>query len=108
MNNYDRVNAPPPDGIETKRAHIVGGGIAGLATVAFLVDDAHMPGENITIYEASAVNGGSLDAVWDPQAAGYKNRGSRMFERYYECLYYLCEKIPSTQTPALSRSSSGR
>ena len=33
----------PPEGIENKRAHIVGGGIAGLATAAFLVDDAHMP-----------------------------------------------------------------
>ena len=22
-----------------------------------------------------------------------------MFERYYECLSYLCGKIPSTQTP---------
>jgi oleate hydratase len=102
MRNFDRVNARPPAGIETKRAHIVGGGIAGLATAAFLVDDAHMPGESITIYEASAVNGGSLDAVWDPDAAKYKNRGSRMFERRYECLSYLMEKIPSIQTPGLT------
>ena len=39
---------------------------------------------------------------WMPPATpshGYKNRGSRMFERHYECLYYLCGKIPSTQTP---------
>jgi oleate hydratase len=99
MKNFDRINAPPPEGIESKRAHIVGGGIAGLATAAFLVDDAHLPGENITIYEASAVNGGCLDAVWDPKGAGYKNRGSRMFERRYECLSYLMEKIPSIQTP---------
>ena len=99
MKNFDRINALPPEGIESKRAHIIGGGIAGFATAAFLVDDAHMPGENITIYEASAVNGGGLDAVWDPKAAGYKNRGSRMFERRYECLSYLMEKIPSIQTP---------
>lgn len=99
MKNFDRINAPPPEGIEIKRAHIIGGGIAGLATAVFLVDDAHMPGENITVYEASAVSGGCLDAVWDPKAAGYKNRGSRMFERRYECLSYLMEKVPSIQTP---------
>ena len=28
MRNHDRINALPPAGIETKRAHIVGGGIA--------------------------------------------------------------------------------
>jgi oleate hydratase len=99
MKNYDRINALPPKGIERKRAHIVGGGIAGFATAAFLIDDAHMPGENITIYESAVMNGGCLDAHWDPKAEGYKNRGSRMFERRYECLFYLMEKIPSTQTP---------
>ena len=62
MKNYDRINALPPKGIERKRAHIVGGGIAGFATAAFLIDDAHMPGENITIYEAEKVHGGCLDA----------------------------------------------
>jgi myosin-crossreactive antigen len=44
MRNYDRINALPPEGINEKRAHIIGGGIAGLAAAAFLVDDAHMPG----------------------------------------------------------------
>ena len=62
MKNYDRINALPPKGIERKQAHIVGGGIAGFATAAFLIDDAHMPGENITIYEAEQVHGGCLDA----------------------------------------------
>jgi myosin-crossreactive antigen len=40
MKNYDRINALPPKDIERKRAHIVGGGIAGFATAAFLIDDA--------------------------------------------------------------------
>ena len=99
MKNYDRFNALPPKGIEGKRAHIVGGGIAGFATAAFLIDDAHMPAENITIYESAAVHGGCLDAHWDAKSARFKNRGSRMFERRYECLSYLMEKIPSIQTP---------
>jgi oleate hydratase len=99
MKNYDRINAVPPEGIERKHAHIVGGGIAGLATGVFLVDEAHMPGENVTIYEAAALNGGCLDAAWDAKSAAFRNRGSRMFERRYECLSYLMERIPSTQTP---------
>ena len=85
MKNYYRINAMPPKGIERKRAHIVGGGIAGLATAVFLVDEAHMPGEKITIYESKALNGGCLEAAWDPKSARYRNPGSRMFERRYEC-----------------------
>ena len=97
MKNYDRINALPPKGIERKKAHIVGGGIAGFATAAFLIDDAHMPGENITIYEAEKVHGGCLDAARFEK--GYKNRGSRMWERRYECTYFLLGKIPSIDTP---------
>ena len=41
--------------------------------------------------------GGSLDAYSD-HPDGYKNRGSRMRETHYECLWYLCGKIPSLQT----------
>jgi myosin-crossreactive antigen len=72
MKNYDRLNALPPDGIERKRAHIIGGGIAGFATAAFLIDDAHMPGENITIYEAAELPVGCLDC--DPRAKRRDNR----------------------------------
>jgi oleate hydratase len=42
MRNYDRVNELPPKGIKDKRAHIIGGGIAGLSAAAFLVSDAGM------------------------------------------------------------------
>ena len=52
MRNCDRINARPPEGIERKRAHILGGGIAGLAAAAFLVDDAYLPSANVTVYEA--------------------------------------------------------
>ncbi|HUL51739.1 MAG TPA: oleate hydratase [Verrucomicrobiae bacterium] len=100
MRNYDRANVQPPKDIERKRAHIVGGGIAGFATAAFLIDDAHMPAENITIYEAEQVHGGCLDAHRFEK--GYRNRGSRMWERRYECTYYLLGKIPSIDNPALT------
>ena len=98
MKNYDRINALPPKDIERKKAHIVGGGIAGFSTAVFLIDDAHMPAENITIYESEELSGGCLDAI-SVGKTGYRNRGSRMWERRYECLYYLMEKIPSIYTP---------
>lgn len=31
MRNYDRVNTRKPEGIDSKKAYIVGGGIAGLS-----------------------------------------------------------------------------
>lgn len=103
MRNYDRAKVPVPKDIGRKKAHIIGGGIAGFATAAFLVEDCGMPGENITIYEADKVNGGCLDAHRLPETAkGYRNRGSRMWEHRYECTYYLLEKIPSLDTPGLS------
>ena len=67
MRNYDRINALPPKGIEDMSAHIIGGGIAGLAAAAFLVTDAHMPPGNVTVYETLSVLGGSMDAAGDAQ-----------------------------------------
>jgi hypothetical protein len=37
MENYIRINAPPPPGIENKHAHIVGGGVAADLAIAALV-----------------------------------------------------------------------
>ena len=98
MNIYRTFyHAPAPEGIERKKAYIVGGGIAGLATAAFLIDDAHMPAENITILEKSLVVGGSMDGT--ENESGYLCRGERELEPYMECLWYLCSKIPSLDTP---------
>jgi oleate hydratase len=101
MRNYDRINVLPPEGIERKRAHIIGGGIAGLAAAAFLVDDAHMLGNRVTVYELLDVLGGALDAGGDPQT-GYTGRGERELEASHECLWYLLSKIPSPDTPGLT------
>jgi oleate hydratase len=98
MRNYDRINAPPPPGIEQKRAHIVGGGIAGLAAAAFLATDAHLPAERITVYESLPRVGGSMDADAS-HGARYTSRGERELEVWMECLWYLCSKVPSLETP---------
>ena len=62
MRNYDRINVLPPRNIEKKRAHIIGGGIAGLAAAPFLVDDAHMLGHRVIVYESLDVLGAAVDA----------------------------------------------
>lgn len=96
MNIYTTMYHPhEPAGIKGRKAHIVGGGIAGLATAVFLIDDAKMPGKNITIYEKKPVMGGSMDGTRNEQ--GYLCRAERELEPYMECLWYLCSKIPSLE-----------
>ncbi len=94
MRNYDRVHPRKPEGIENKRAYIVGGGIAGLSAAAFLVRDAQMPGKNITVFDQLPVFGGSMDACGNPET-GYISRGERELEPYMECLWDLFGSIPS-------------
>ena len=94
MRNYDRVHPRKPEGIENKRAYIIGGGIAGLSAAAFLVRDAQMPGKNITVFDQLPVFGGSMDACGNPET-GYISRGERELEPYMECLWDLFGSIPS-------------
>jgi oleate hydratase len=101
MNIYKTMyRAPKPEGIEKRKAYIVGGGIAGLAAAVFLADDAGMPGKNITILEKLPIFGGCLDGI--RKQKGYQNRGERELEPYMECLWYLCSKIPSPERSGYS------
>lgn len=101
MNIYNLFSkAPPPEGIADKKAHIIGGGIAGLSAAVFLIDDASMPGENITIYEKRGALGGCCDATCN--AEGYICPGERELEPFMECLWYLCSKIPSLEDASKS------
>jgi oleate hydratase len=95
---YDRVSATVPDGIEFNTAHIIGGGLAGLAAAAFLATDAHLPAANITVYEELPAPGGSMDGTGDA-ITGYVNRGERELEAHMECLWYLFSKVPSLTRP---------
>jgi oleate hydratase len=101
MRNYDRINALPPKDIEKKRAHIIGSGIAGLSAAIALISDAHMPAGNVTIYESLPDVGGSMDAAGDP-SQGFTCRGERELEARMECLWYICSKVPSLQTPGMT------
>ncbi|MCH4191335.1 MAG: oleate hydratase [Butyrivibrio sp.] len=96
MNNYELLyNPKKPEGIENSKAYVVGGGLAGLAAAAFLVDDAGMPGKNITILEKAKDVGGSMDGARNE--FGYLCRGEREMEPYMECLWYLFSKVPSLE-----------
>ena len=98
MNVYRMMYHPnKPEGIEEKKAFIVGGGIAGLSAAVFLIDDAGMPGKNITIYEKRQDVGGCCGVVSTEGA--YICPGEREMEPYMECLWYLCSKIPSLDSP---------
>ena len=98
MNIYSTFYRPnKPQGIEQRKAYIVGGGIAGLAAAVFLIDDAGMPGKNITIYEKRRDTGGCCGVIGTEGA--YICPGERELEPYMECLWYLCSKIPSLDTP---------
>ncbi len=98
MKNYDRINAPAPRDIGQKRAYIIGGGIAGLSAAISLVTDAYIPAGNVTIYESLPLLGGSMDGAGDAEH-GYTSRGERELEARMECLWYVCGKVPSLQTP---------
>lgn len=81
--------------------HIIGGGIAGLATAVYLIRDAGVDGKNIHIYEQLGIAGGSLDGSGDAES-GYMIRGGRMFEEHFACTFDLLDTIPSVSDPGIS------
>ncbi|KNE72694.1 hypothetical protein AMAG_16452 [Allomyces macrogynus ATCC 38327] len=92
----------------TTKAWMVGSGIGCLASAAFLIRDAGVPGENITIFEEFGVHGGSLDgsgSAEDPR--GYVIRGGRMLNLSYLCLYDLCKWVPAYEPYFKEKVSNG-
>lgn len=82
------------------QVYLVGGGIAALASAAYLIRDGHVPGKNIHILEESRL-GGSLDAGGSA-GQGYSMRGSRMFGPAYVLTYDLLATVPSLDDPSKS------
>lgn len=100
--NYEAFARPrKPEGIEKKKAYIVGTGLAGLAAAAFLVRDAQMPGKNIHIFEKDPVAGGACDGAFI-EKHGFLCRGGREMENHFECLWDLYRSIPSIETEGVS------
>jgi oleate hydratase len=75
------------------RAHIVGGGFAGLAAAALLIRDSKTPGADITIYEAEGKLGGGFFLDGDAEH-GYNLPGS-IFDKHFCCALDLLATIPT-------------
>ncbi|WP_158933084.1 oleate hydratase [Acidisphaera sp. S103] len=75
------------------KAHIVGGGFAGLAAAALLIRNADMSGPDITIYEADEKLGGGFFLAGNAKS-GYNLPGS-IFDRHFHCALDLLGKIPT-------------
>lgn len=95
---YARHKTLPTPGIENRSAWIVGGGIGGLAAAFYLIRDAHMPAENITILEEMSIEGGSMDGQGNPED-GYIIRGGREMNWNYDILWDLFQDIPAAELP---------
>jgi oleate hydratase len=82
------------------KAHIVGGGFGGLAAAAYLIRNAGVPGQDITVYEADERMGGGLFLGGSAQS-GYNVPGS-VFDSEFRCTFDLLATIPSASDPAVS------
>ena len=100
--NYEAFAHPrKPADADKKSAHIVGGGLAGLATAIFLVRDAQVPGRQIHIYEELPIPGGSLDGDNRPNV-GFVIRGGREMENHFETMWDMYRSIPSLEIEGAS------
>lgn len=94
MGNYQKINPLAPKNIDARNAYLLGGGIGSLSAAAFLIRDAHMPGENIHVLEQMNIMGGSMDGEGVAEK-GYTARGGREIEEHFECFMELFSFIPS-------------
>jgi oleate hydratase len=83
---------------DTRKAYLVGSGIANLAAAAYLLKDGGFLPASIHIYEQDDSAGGCL-AVYGNAEEGYRLPGERMFEPNYVCFYDLLSFIPSLEDP---------
>ncbi|MGH4124724.1 MAG: oleate hydratase [Clostridium sp.] len=98
MVNYERIKTLKPEGIQNKKAYLIGGGIGSLAAAEYLIRDGHMEGKNITILEQKNILGGSMDGSGNAKN-GYVALGGREMEEHYECMWDLFGKVPSLEEP---------
>ncbi len=100
--NYEAFARPlKPEGVDDKKIWIVGSGLAGLSAAFFLVRDAQVPGDNITVVEEGKLPGGALDGIDEPDK-GFVIRGGREMEEHFECLWDMFRSIPSLEVPDAS------
>lgn len=100
--NYEAFAHPKkPEGVDNKKAYIIGTGLAGLAAAFYLVRDGQMKGENIHLLEKLELAGGSCDGRKDI-TKGFYMRGGREMDNHFECMWDMYKDIPSIETPNIS------
>ncbi|MFE7564659.1 oleate hydratase [Kitasatospora sp. NPDC057500] len=100
--NYEAFARPrKPERADRASAWFVGSGLASLAGAAFLVRDAQVPGERITVLERLRLPGGALDGIKEPEK-GFVVRGGRELEDHMECLWDLFRSVPSLEVEGAS------
>jgi oleate hydratase len=82
------------------KAHIVGGGFAGLASAALFIRDIKTPGSDITIYEADDKLGGGFFLDGDAEH-GYNLPGS-IFDKEFRCALNLLKTITTQRYPKIN------
>lgn len=95
---YIRSKPLPAADINDRKAYIIGGGIAGLATAFYLIRDGRMPAKNITIIESMNIEGGSLDGAGNPEE-GYIVRGGREMTWNYDNFWDMFQDVPALELP---------
>ncbi len=95
---YQRNLPLPTPGIENRKAYIVGSGVGGLAAAFYLIRDAHMPAENITILESLHVAGGALDGAGNAED-GFIVRGGREMNWNYDNFWDIFQDVPALELP---------
>jgi oleate hydratase len=83
------------------KAHIVGGGFGGLAAAGYLIRNAGVSGQDITIYEADEQLGGSF-SLGGTAKSGYILPCGAIFDPEFRCTFDLLATIPSATDPAIS------
>jgi oleate hydratase len=82
------------------KAHIVGGGFGGLAAAGYLIRNAGVSGQDVTIYDANERMGGGFFLGGSAQS-GYNLPGS-VFDSEFRCTFDLLDAVPSESNPAIS------
>ena len=100
VDNKESIRRPIE--ITNQQVYLIGGGLASMAAAAYLIQDGHVDGKNIHIFEGMKILGGSNDGAGSIKD-GFVCRGGRMLnEETYENFWELFDRIPSLDHPGQS------